>query len=82
MKTSDKSVDSIDRNPENLTAINTLAGMGILTDDDGLIDAALSEILALPVNERYERDFSRDITYLLIQHHLSQVRSLKYTMRS
>jgi superkiller protein 3 len=82
MKTSDKSVDSIDRNPENLTAINTLVGMGILTDDDGLIDAALSEILALPVNERYERDSSRDITYLLIQHHLGQVRSLKYTMRS
>lgn len=54
-------------------AINTLAGMGILTDDDGLVDAALSEVLSLPVDQRHERDPERDVTYLLIQHHLGQV---------
>lgn len=47
--------------------------MGILTDDDGLVDAALSEILALPLERRYELDPGREVDYLLIQHHLGQV---------
>ena len=65
---------SIEYDPENLMAINTLAGMGILTDDDSLVDAALSELLSLPMDQRHERDPERDITYLLVQHHLGQVR--------
>ena len=65
---------SIETDPENLVAINTLAGMGILTDDDSLVDAALSEILALPLDDRLNKDPGRDVTYLLIQHHLAQVR--------
>ncbi|KAI0700930.1 TPR-like protein [Cytidiella melzeri] len=65
-------LQSIDSDPDNLMAINTLAGMGILTADDSLIDAALSEILALPVCERHARDPGRDVTYLLVRHHLSQ----------
>ncbi|OSD01253.1 TPR-like protein [Trametes coccinea BRFM310] len=65
-------LQSIEYDPENLMAINTLAGMGILTDDDGLVDAALSEVLSLPVDQRHERDPERDVTYLLIQHHLAQ----------
>jgi superkiller protein 3 len=64
---------SITTDPENLTAINALAGMGILTDDDSLIDAALSEILSLPVERRHQLDPRRDVDYLLIQHHLGQV---------
>ncbi len=48
--------------------------MGILTDDDSLIDAALSELLSLPLDRRYERDPQRNVTYLLAQHHLGQVR--------
>lgn len=47
--------------------------MGILTDDDGLVDAALSEILALPPDSRQERDPEGNVAYLLIQHHLGQV---------
>ncbi|OBZ66566.1 Superkiller protein 3 [Grifola frondosa] len=65
-------LQSIEYNPENLMAINTLAGMGILTDDDSLVDAALSELLALPLDQRHERDPERDVTYLLVQHHLGQ----------
>lgn len=65
---------SIEFDPENLLAINALAGMGILTDDDNLVDAALSEILSLSIQERQERDPEGEVTYLLIQHHLSQVR--------
>jgi hypothetical protein len=47
--------------------------MGILTDDDSLVDAALSELLALPLERRHELDPRRDVNYLLIQHHLGQV---------
>ena len=49
--------------------------MGILTDDDSLIDAALSEILALPLERRHELDPLRGVDYFLIQHHLGQVSS-------
>ena len=63
---------SIEYDPENLMAINTLAGMGILTDDDGLVDAALSELLSLPLDQRHERDPEREVAYLLVQHHLGQ----------
>ncbi|TCD60261.1 Superkiller protein 3 [Steccherinum ochraceum] len=65
-------LQSIETDPENLLAINALAGMGILTDDDSLVDAALAEILSLSIPERQERDPEGDVTYLLIQHHLSQ----------
>ena len=64
---------SIASDPENLGAINVLAGMGILTDDDGLVDAALSEVMALPIDQKHKLDSKRDVDYLLIQHGLSQV---------
>ncbi|KAF5351978.1 hypothetical protein D9756_007386 [Leucocoprinus leucothites] len=57
--------------PENLIAINTLAGMGILTGDENLIDAALSEVLNLPLDQRQELDTNREVDYLQVQHHLS-----------
>jgi superkiller protein 3 len=64
---------SITQDPENLTAINALAGMGILTNDDGLIDAALSELKSLPLDLRHRRDPQRNFSYILKQHHLGQV---------
>ncbi|KAG7088368.1 hypothetical protein E1B28_012371 [Marasmius oreades] len=67
-----KLLECISDDLENLTAINTLAAMGILTDDDGLLDAALSEILALPVDDRSQLDLSRNVDYLLIMHHLGR----------
>ncbi|KAF8070280.1 TPR-like protein [Lyophyllum atratum] len=65
-------LDCISADPENLTAINTLAGMGVLTDDESLVDAALSEILALPLEKRHELDPDRNVDYLLTQYHLGQ----------
>ena len=47
--------------------------MAILTDDDGLVDAALSEVMALPIDQKHKLDSQRDVDYLLIQHGLSQV---------
>ncbi|KAF5386053.1 hypothetical protein D9615_002427 [Tricholomella constricta] len=65
-------LECISADPENLTAINTLAGMGVLTDDEGLVDAALSELLALPLEQRHELDPGRNVDYLLTQYHLGQ----------
>jgi len=65
-------LECIASDPENLGAINILAGMGILTDDDGLVDAALSEVMALPIDQKHRLDSQRDVDYLLIQHGLSQ----------
>ncbi|KAH9058809.1 TPR-like protein [Lactarius vividus] len=65
-------LDCITQDPENLMAINALAGMGILTDDDSLIDAALSELISLPLDLRHQRDPRRDFSYILKQHHLGQ----------
>lgn len=48
--------------------------MGILTEDENLIDAALSEVLSLSVDQRQELDIHRDVDYLVVQHHLSKVR--------
>jgi superkiller protein 3 len=62
-------------------AINALAGMGILTDDDSLIDAALSELISLPLDLRHRRDPRRDFSYILRQHHLSQVTRLHMLRR-
>lgn len=64
---------SISSDPENLEAINLLAGMGILTDDDGLVDAALSEMLSLPLDQRAAMDPHHDVNGLLVKHHLGQV---------
>ncbi|KAI3608067.1 antiviral protein [Moniliophthora roreri] len=67
-----KLLECISEDPENLTAINTLAAMGILTDDDSLVDAALLEILALPIDDRTRLDPERHVDHLLLQHHLGQ----------
>lgn len=50
--------------------------MGILTDDENLVDAALSEILALPREQRASMDPGKDVEYLLMKHHEGLVRLL------
>ncbi|TFK75308.1 TPR-like protein [Pluteus cervinus] len=65
-------LDCITTNSENLAAINALAGIGILMHDDTLVDAALTEILALPPDRRRELDPARDVDYLLVRHSLEQ----------
>ncbi|KDQ57736.1 hypothetical protein JAAARDRAFT_35420 [Jaapia argillacea MUCL 33604] len=62
----------IEEDPDNITAINVLAGMGILTEDDGLVEAALSEILSLHYDKRFVSDPDRAVTHLLIQHQLGE----------
>ena len=46
-----------DPDSESLMVINVLTGMGILTDDDSLIDAALSELISLPLDLHHRRYF-------------------------
>lgn len=47
--------------------------MGILTSDDGLVDAALSEMLSLPLDQRMAMDPHHDVDGLLVKHYLGQV---------
>lgn len=54
-------------------AIMTLAGMGILSDDENLIDAALSELLDMPAEQRQALDPSDDVNCLLIHYSLGKV---------
>ncbi|KAK7056865.1 Superkiller protein 3 [Paramarasmius palmivorus] len=67
-----KLLECISEDPENLIAISTLAAMGILTDDDSLVDAALSEILGSSIDDRARLDPERNVDHLLLQHHLGQ----------
>jgi superkiller protein 3 len=50
--------------------------MGTLLVDEGLIDAALSEILSMPLERRHELDPERDVDRLLVRYHLAQVCSM------
>jgi superkiller protein 3 len=65
---------SISDDPVNLSAIKTLAGMGILSSDESLLDAAVSEIVALPLDQRQLLDRERNVDGLLERYHLSRVR--------
>jgi hypothetical protein len=71
-------VSSISSDPENLEAINLLAGMGILTNDDGLVDAALAEMLSLPLDQRVAMDPHHDVDGLLVKHYLGQVSDARH----
>lgn len=46
--------------------------MGLLTADESLIEAALSEITSLPVDARHQRDPDREVVNLLVDHHLAE----------
>ncbi|TDL26128.1 TPR-like protein [Rickenella mellea] len=65
-------LECITDDPDNLAAVIALAGMGLLTDDDALIEAAFSEILGLSAEDRQKRDPGRDVEKLLSQHYLAQ----------
>ncbi|KAL5507335.1 SKI3 [Sanghuangporus vaninii] len=65
-------LDCIQNDPENLAAVVALAAMGLLTSDEALIDAALSEILVLPLDERHTRDPERNVEDLLTNHYIAE----------
>ncbi|TIC07610.1 TPR-like protein [Wallemia mellicola] len=59
----------------HLGAISTLVAIGILENDDGLLDAALAEINAMPSDKRIEVDSRRSVHRLMMQHSLMSVGS-------
>ncbi|KAH6914120.1 superkiller protein 3 SKI3 [Coprinopsis sp. MPI-PUGE-AT-0042] len=65
-------LNCISDDPSNLSAIKTLAGMGILSNDEGLLDAAVSEIVGLPLDQRQLLDRERNVDGLLERYHLSR----------
>lgn len=66
-------LECVEIDSEHLGAISTLAAIGILTDDAGLLDAALSEILSMPVDKRSQIDEQRGVHKLLVQNSLMSV---------
>ncbi|KZW00293.1 TPR-like protein [Exidia glandulosa HHB12029] len=67
-------LECIAANPEDLPAILGLACIGMLTSDDGLVDATLSEVLALPLDRRLQLDPRRDVSRIQILQSLLQDR--------
>lgn len=65
--------DRITENPRNMDAITALAAYGMLNLDDDLLDAALSEIRAMPIDEQRTLDPEGTVDHLLTHHHLGQV---------
>jgi superkiller protein 3 len=65
-------LEKIADDPEDIGAIQTLAGMGILSADNALVDAAVAEIISLPINQRHVLDPERELDYLLRQYSLAQ----------
>ena len=61
-------------NEPNVEAITTLASLAILSQDDELLTAALTEVTALSQDKRGQLDPENDIDRLLVAHHLLQVR--------
>jgi hypothetical protein len=47
--------------------------MGVLTDDDNLVEAAVSELLGQAVEDKLRLDPEGQVTYLMTQHSLVQV---------
>ncbi|KLO19533.1 TPR-like protein [Schizopora paradoxa] len=62
----------IGEDPQNLTAVVVLAAMGLLTDDEDLIDAALSEIMSLSIDVRHARDPEGAVEDILSSHFLAE----------
>lgn len=57
-----------------MDVITTLAALGIMSVDDDLVDAALSEIQNTSPKERSVLDPGKKIEYLLVHHNLAKVR--------
>ncbi|GJJ06168.1 hypothetical protein Clacol_000357 [Clathrus columnatus] len=67
-------LECISIDPQNVTAMATLAAIGILESDDSLVDAALTEIKGLTWDKILELDPAQLVSQLLIQHYISQGR--------
>ncbi|PWN47052.1 TPR-like protein [Violaceomyces palustris] len=77
-------LESISMSPNNIGAITTLAAMGIASGDSGLVDAALSEIKEMPIQEVRQLDANRDVPFLLSMERFSKgdIESGLSTLRS
>ncbi|PFH51986.1 hypothetical protein AMATHDRAFT_2475 [Amanita thiersii Skay4041] len=55
--------------PRNMAAVTMLAGMGVVTDDESLIDVAFTELLELSIEERQTLDPCDNMNYLLTHYY-------------
>lgn len=63
---------SVTADSNDLQAVIALAAMGSISQDEGLVEAALAEVLAKPLDVR-ERLGGQDLDRFLVQHHLGNV---------
>ncbi|EJD52731.1 TPR-like protein [Auricularia subglabra TFB-10046 SS5] len=68
----DQLLECIAANPEDLIAIVGLACMGMISSDDSLVDATLTEILSLPLDRRLALDPARDVPYIRVMQFILQ----------
>ena len=63
----------------NVSVITALSALAIVGDNGELLDAALAEILRLPIDQQIEQDPRGDIAYLISAHHKLQVRACRFS---
>lgn len=64
---------SISTAPNHLGAITSLAAMGIISSDEALVEAALSEIKDLPSHQLESLDLNGDVAYISAMEQFSRV---------
>ncbi|QRW08082.1 superkiller protein 3 [Ceratobasidium sp. AG-Ba] len=67
-------LEIFEQDPSNLECIVTLVAIGSLNNDPDLVDAALSEILSMPPDQRQSLDPAHHVDHILVQHYISQGR--------
>ena len=65
---------SLGTDSKNVDAMVVLGAIATLLEDNALLDAALSEIISMPPQERRELDRLHKVDALLLRHHLIEVR--------
>ncbi|KAG9127255.1 Superkiller protein 3 [Ceratobasidium sp. 392] len=68
-------LEIFEQDSSNLECIVTLVAIGTINNEADLVDAALSEILDVPPNQRQLLDPARQVDHILVQHHLSEGRT-------
>ena len=66
--------------PENLSAVILIAAIRSQLNDETLLDAALSEIMSLSLEERSHRDPKQNVEDVLCSYHIAQVFHLLHTV--
>ncbi|CAE6419871.1 unnamed protein product [Rhizoctonia solani] len=65
-------LEMVEQDSSNLECVVMLVAIGTLGNEPDLVDAALSEILAMPVEKRQSLDPGRQVDRILVQHYIAE----------